>query len=400
MTGIIFNCLYCGKDKVDSESSLEHAIPQFMGGDCAPKKFAITNVCKTCNNNLGLFVDASYAKSWFISNALSEAARSLYTSLSDLGLPLRCMGQIVIPNLLIPEDYMTEYWLGPSGESILWVRPHSKEMNSYSGGNPIDTRKKHTTAYFFPVSDVQDRFHMGIDSFSRFFKKKNARKIFCAKLIDKAGVEIDELMAGFDLPNADEMANWEAISKVIQSGNVRPQLVIDTKFDQRFICKLAVGVGYALFGEDYLNSSTFVETRKGIWPQQEGLMPKVRGTSTLTAENQQTSIIANIASYAGAVVLIVMRVDERWILAVSLDEKIPFVVELAPASLTSSYVNNEEGYALLLYPYLSQSIELTFAELLAHKLGELKHPEIEKIDTRKRAADIFDLKLSLRFVSN
>ena len=31
-----FNCLYCSSDKSASESSLEHAVPQFMGGDFAP----------------------------------------------------------------------------------------------------------------------------------------------------------------------------------------------------------------------------------------------------------------------------------------------------------------------------------------------------------------------------
>ncbi|WP_399338428.1 hypothetical protein, partial [Streptomyces sp. NPDC051658] len=34
-----FVCLYCGLNKPKSEESLEHAIPQFMGGEFAPQQY-------------------------------------------------------------------------------------------------------------------------------------------------------------------------------------------------------------------------------------------------------------------------------------------------------------------------------------------------------------------------
>ena len=87
-----FNCLYCSSDKSASESSLEHAVPQFMGGDFAPAQFMLRNVCKTCNSRRGLFVDGSYAKSWFITNGLAQASYLLYTGLSDNLISLIFMG--------------------------------------------------------------------------------------------------------------------------------------------------------------------------------------------------------------------------------------------------------------------------------------------------------------------
>ena len=114
MEEAVFNCLYCGLDKPNAESSLEHAIPQFMGGNFAPNHFRLGTVCKKCNNNLGLFVDGSFAKSWFVTNGLAQANRRLYTSLSDAPIPLACMGQVNIDELIIPEENrVVEYWVGP-----------------------------------------------------------------------------------------------------------------------------------------------------------------------------------------------------------------------------------------------------------------------------------------------
>ncbi|MGZ5027986.1 MAG: HNH endonuclease [Methylobacter sp.] len=55
-------CIYCRLDKSESDFSLEHIIPQSLGGAAAPDYFKTRKVCSTCNNNLGLFVDASFEK--------------------------------------------------------------------------------------------------------------------------------------------------------------------------------------------------------------------------------------------------------------------------------------------------------------------------------------------------
>ncbi|WP_426893168.1 HNH endonuclease, partial [Serratia bockelmannii] len=70
------------------EVRLEHAIPQFMGGEFATQQYMLRIVCMQCNNRLGLFVDASYAKSCFVTIGLSIAAHRLYSSLIDQPIPL------------------------------------------------------------------------------------------------------------------------------------------------------------------------------------------------------------------------------------------------------------------------------------------------------------------------
>lgn len=67
-------CIYCRQEKDDDQFTLEHVIPQFLGGAYTPESFKIRDVCKNCNNNLGLFVDAGFEKNWLVSNNLRQAA--------------------------------------------------------------------------------------------------------------------------------------------------------------------------------------------------------------------------------------------------------------------------------------------------------------------------------------
>lgn len=390
MTTGTFRCLYCDLDKPDSEASLEHAVPQFMGGDSAPQQFHLKNVCATCNNRLGLFVDASYAKSWFVTNTLAEAARLLCTNASDPGLPLRYIGHTALANLNVPVGEVAEYWLGPSGESIVWIRPHDDRMDSYSGGNPIDTKKKPSVAYFFPTSVDATRYELGFQSFRRAFEKRKVRKILSAEIRDENGTIVDPSLCGYDAPNPVDKTNLAAISSAIAAGNIPARMSVNTRFDLRFMCKIALGVGYSLFGDDFLKSETALELRKGLWPKKDGPVPAVRGMSTLAFDRTQ---LGSIVGYPGAAAIMVMKTKDQWTLTVSIDEKLPFVINLGPTMLTSSHVNSDEGYTLLLFPYLDKSIELTTASVLAHRLGALKHPELDQIDMRIRSAASFDAQL-------
>lgn len=385
-----FNCLYCDEEKPQSESSLEHAIPQFLGGEYAPKIFQITNVCATCNNRLGLWVDASYAKSWFVTNHLAEAARLLCTKIDEPGLPLRCIGRAQIPSLNVPSDHVSEYWIGPSGETVVWIRPHDDRMDPYAGGNPIDTKKKPSVAYYFPVSTSLEINTLGLNSFRRAMAKRKVRKILCAEARDDNGNPLDPRNFGFDEPTPDDLANWTAIGNAIEAGNIPAQVAVDTKFDQRFMCKLALGVGYSLFGESFLSHTTASDARKGVWPPRDGMRSAIRGSSTLAIGDTP---FARVAGYPGAVAILVVGIGPSWAMCVSIDEKLPFVIELGPRSMASPHVNAEEGYALLLFPYLNRHVELTLASLIAHKLGVMKNAGLEEMDEIRGAAEKFDAQL-------
>jgi len=382
----VFDCLYCGESKDSGEASLEHAVPQFIGGSSAPARFQLKNVCKACNNRLGLFVDASYAKAWFTTNALAQAARLLCRSENDPGLPLTYIGHTQVRGLAVPDGFIAEHWIGPSGETVVWVRAHESRMDMLAGGNPITAKREPSTAFFVPTVADGRLLTIARNSLQRMFKGKKVRTILCATAVDESGVEITDAVLGFDLPNNDERAAAAAVLQHVASEAMRSRIGVNAGFDHRFVCKLALGVGYGLFGDPFLRETTTAELRRGLWPRKETPSPGVRGVSTLAP---QSNSLARLICYPGTVVLLVMHAGKDWSLTLVVDQNSLFTVAIGPTSMTGSGVNPEEGYALVLVPYLDQVIELTAADLIAHRQGALQHPDLCLIDQRSRDAAAF-----------
>jgi hypothetical protein len=382
-----FKCLYCGTDKPAAEASLEHAVPQFMGGAYAPAQYMLRNVCESCNNKLGLFVDASYAKSWFVTNGMAMAAWGLYSDLKDNPVPMSCMGTLVIDGLHMPQDQTPEYWIGPSGETVVWIRSHDERIYWYSGGNPIDKKKKPSTAYLFLTSADPTRWKIGMSSFQEAFKGKKVRRILCAQLV---GAPAGTALPGFDAPTEEEEANIVAIRNAMTSGWLSAQTRINVNFDVRFISKLALAIGYSLFGDAYLSTSLAQEARKGCWPKEDD-MPQVRGSSSLAHPGDPK--FAQIVGYPGAVALMVMRSDSWYALTVTIDQRVPFIVQLAPTTLTSRWFDPESGYVLLLFPQLRKMLEISLIDMVVHITGIKHHPGLEEIDAKRRDANAFHVQL-------
>jgi len=141
-------CIYCSSEKEESEFSLEHIIPQFLGGAYAPDKFKTRNVCKTCNSNLGLFVDASFEKNFLVYNHLNEAAYAFFDPGNPSGLPLTCMENSDLSPPEMNDTEVCELWLGPLGEQVFWIRPKDERLYWYSGGNPRTVKEVNNRAYF------------------------------------------------------------------------------------------------------------------------------------------------------------------------------------------------------------------------------------------------------------
>ena len=145
----LVECIYCQELKKESKFSLEHVIPQFLGGSQCPDKLKTREVCNRCNNNLGLFVDAAYQKEFATNGFLNNAYYAFFDPNKPIGLPLNCIG--ISKDLSPPrinKNEVCEMWIGPLGEQVFWVRPDDERMFWYSGGNPRTVKSQATRAYF------------------------------------------------------------------------------------------------------------------------------------------------------------------------------------------------------------------------------------------------------------
>lgn len=373
-------CLYCERDIAEGTASKEHAIPQFLGGGYAPSRFQLKNVCQRCNNDLGLFVDGSFARSWFVTNSLALGARKLYLGQDDAPLPLVCMGPVIVPGLLVPDGYVCECWLGPFGDRVLWIRPHDETLYWYSGGNPIAAKQRHSTAYVLLADGAVEHLRISMASI-RAFGGRKIRRILCHE-----GADLDRV-SGFVSPNEAEQKNLLAIRSAFSAKQISASLSINVRFDERFAGKLALAIGFVLFGEQFLLTRIAKEARKACMAK-PGAEHELRGSGLFDRSIDFRT--ATFAAYPGAVAFCVLNVGEVYALVVSIDQGRPLVVEIASSAVTSHHLS-DMGNVLLVFPHIKQAIDLTLTDLIGHRTGTRLHPELAMVDRRiAESACFFD----------
>ncbi|MGF1689694.1 HNH endonuclease [Photobacterium kagoshimensis] len=272
---IMKNCIYCRQDKEVNKFSLEHVIPQFLGGSQAPDHLKTRDVCKDCNSNLGLFVDAAFEKDFMVFNHLNETAYSLFSPTLSNGLPLRCMGISDLKPPKLKDDEVCEYWLGPLGEQVFWVRPHDEQKYWYSGGNPRTVKKVRSRAYFMFSERTLKAPQISWYAFKDAFCGKKVDKIMCTQIQGA-----DPKSIGFT--DATELDNEriDYFHENCSNGQERNnQVAMNLDFDVRFLAKLALGIAYVYFGKSALQGTEAEELYKALWLKPDAPKPKIKGTS-------------------------------------------------------------------------------------------------------------------------
>lgn len=375
-------CIYCGQEKSsDNFSSLEHAIPQSLGGSYAPDKFKTRDACNDCNHNLGLFVDAAFERNWVVSNQLRHSAFAFFDPTKPQALPLICMGNTSISPPEICEDEVCESWLGPLGEQIYWIRPKDEDLYWYIGGNPRTTKKRESRAYFLFTERSTKNPQLTWLSFQEAFNKyKPVKKIMCTKVLGANPADI-----GFSSP---DKLDEDRIKYFLEYGNAGPKMnniPMNMLFDHRFLAKLALGIGYCLFGKKALESEYGKELRNGLWyresPNESPVIPQIRGTTLLGHE--QDDSLTKFLGEPYAVSLIIMPSPPKGIAV-----KLNIGKESSWTVMCASYEGLEKsdldylgsGKALLLYKHLKKGFCLDLPDFLAYKLGHLHHAELSAIN--------------------
>lgn len=370
-------CLYCGLDKEDSRMTLEHVVPQSLGGAHLSNEFKIKNVCQTCNNNLGLFVDAAFERQWIVSNAMQLSALACFNSESTKGVPLICMGNSSLEVPSIEDNEICELWLGPWGEQIFWIRQRDENLYWYAGGNPRTAKEKATRAYFFFSEKSKKDFRATWLAFKDAFDgKKKVKKIMCT---DVEGENFESI--GFQPSDALDEERIKYFKTITADTNSRKNsLSFYLDFDLRFASKIAIGMAYALFGEKVIDTLYMRELRKGLWHKQGDPSPNIRGTSVYS-ENRRAEDV-QIFGHENAVVIIIAPAQGAISLSFSIGTSVSFSVMCVDAGCLDEedFEKIGHGIVLVLFKYLQKGFQLSLFDYVSHKLGRRKHEELSKIE--------------------
>jgi hypothetical protein len=378
-------CIYCDKEKDESEFSLEHVIPQFMGGAYTEDIFKTRDVCGACNSVLGLYVDASFEKTWMVSAWLQQSYMGCFDPAAPHPIPLMCMGTSTLAPPYMSEDEVCESWLGPLGEQVYWIRPKDDYQYWYVGGNPISTKSKGSRAYFFFSERTPKAPNITLISFRSAFKdRKKVKKVLCGNIDGASASDF-----GFQpLDSVDTARRDYFMQQQAMQGVGHTQISFYMEFDKRFVSKLALGVGYCLLGSNYLESPYAKELRSGLWyrgdDSAEACKPKVYAGSTFM---QTTAPIPKYLLEEYAVTIIIVLNQLGLCLNLNLGTSHSWTILCASPEVVTPELTLKIGGGLVvvLYRSLLCGVQMPMAEYINYKLGHSTHSVLTPISTRIQA---------------
>ena len=370
-------CIYCLQDKDPSEFSLEHIIPQSCGGINLPKHiFTTDRVCQRCNNLCGLFVDSGFLKSHLVTNAKSALQEEWYRKgLSTIPLP-HYMGKM---KALSTHKQVCDFWLLSYGSRVYHYYPDEEKFRTQAGGNPINKRKGRAKAFLVfseNVGENEERAHLNLASFINFFSPA-----------DLYGVNIEchdrngETLIRRAYESQEEYDNLMNSMDNIECSTVS---TLDINISNRFYSKIALCIGYNIYGESFLEFSYTRELSNSLWYRPWKPTPKTLGSDFILGQDRDLVMELTMNWQYGNAVTI-SPYGKGLLLALSFFGKLATVIALTVGykALSPRIHIPHEGLSFLwtmdgkhiFGPY-------SFAKYVVHRLGNKPIPELEAFEKK------------------
>jgi hypothetical protein len=358
-------CIYCGEKKGVEDFNLEHVIPRFLGGAYVPECLKTRRVCCKCNSDLGLFVDGSFCKDHFVSNALSNIDWLHFKDGITKELQFKSMGTIdsSIIGELKPSE-CCEMWIGAFGEQIYLVRLNSEKFYWYDGGNPRDLKKYKSTAYVFLNPEYLNAAKISVQSVKSFFKGTKVRFVGNFTLSEKV------INYGFSKPNELDLMRINSLinsSRDGKSNSFSPNI----NFDYRFMAKLCIGMGYCLFGSRFHRQKYTTTLRRVLWARDAAAAEALYGVSNMANKD---SLFKKFTGVVGAIVLIVSISKAGVMLTLNINQQMVWSIKIAEFDILSQKEIEyyKEEMALVIIQNQMKSIVCNLLEILSNNNSELQ----------------------------
>ena len=371
------NCIYCREEKQIDEFSLEHVVPQFLCGNFVSDKFKTRNVCKKCNNNLGLFVDAAFEKDWLVFNHLKSQAHAFFNPKAPTSLPLHYMGHSVINPPHMVDGEICEYWLGPLGEQIFWIIPDDEKLYWYAGGNPRTVKKQKTRAYFIFAERSLKNFELALLSFKDAFEGKPVKKIMCTRLDEENILP----RIGFSNPDDIDQERIEFFLESVRGGKEQHCKYHKNVFaENRFIAKLALGILHCLFNKSKFSSEYMEELYKGLWHRTGDNIPKIPGSGAL----HEGKDLKRLLGVPYGTTISILKSNNLLIMNLNIGTELNYSIqcgEIEELDSQEAEIFDQGGLCIVIYKPLQRFIELGLYEFIAHKSGDYINDDLSEIES-------------------
>jgi hypothetical protein len=160
--------------------------------------------------------------------------------------------------------------------------------------------------------------------------------------------------------------------------------------DGRFLAKLALAVGYKLFGAPFLATDSGLDLRRAFReanPEKRRQIP-IRGSDYLRSVN--LGGIGDKLRWPGGWVILLLRHPEALSLTVQPPSGRSIVMQVTddPGLLEALGPEYRDGVAWLTVPQAAKAVGPTpYPEYLAHQLGQHAHPELHALEALRGQRD-------------
>jgi HNH endonuclease len=374
-------CIYCEHEKSLDDFSLEHIFPQSWGGRLCSDLFKTHHVCGRCNSLMGIFVDGAMIRNWFTSQAETNAYRDFVVlEADDSWAPYTYIGPSDF--LQVASDEVLEIWGGYSGEHIYHIHQRDDpRYDTFVGGDPIKRKKDPGRAYLYITNSDPKRIGLTLRSFAREFSEA---KRYAGNLAIHG-----QTAAHTFVHEASESVQTElnALTIKIKSGTQwKIPLKIDMGFEQRFLAKMARGLGFNIFGARYLDTQRAVELKGALWEQDYARRSKLLGGVSFLSNS--LTHLAPIIGVTSTYALLLKIIDERLILCLTMPSGQTLAVVIADSPELLSDPNTtcyREGNIYIVVPQIDSFIgPVSLPEFIAYKQGLLSIPSLTELEQRRK----------------
>lgn len=305
-------CLYCANLKPIASLTDEHIWPRALGGGRLEQEVWRTNdVCDSCNSTSGIYVDGAFIKG--VLRAYDSAKDLLENREGESISSEFCyFGTWVDP--VVPNTHVADIL----ANDVVWLihirqKETKGEWSKFVGGNPIDRKKypDRQAVIVFNLSPDNNLFEDSLKAARQIFKKV---EIFAPTVTNAADVDGISEVDPNTIPLIAKLSK-EFLKKLDTQERFKFQIITETDFGSRLLCKLALGVGHNIIGDGFLLSSSAAKLREYFkeGDPKKRAMSDVRGISFLPSNNDG---IADILKISEKWVFLVQVIDGSLILTV------------------------------------------------------------------------------------
>jgi hypothetical protein len=285
----------------------------------------------------------------------------------------------ILKGLALPGDDVCEMWLGPCG--VHYYHVHKRDDDRwmpYAGGDPIARRADPGRLYVRFTTAQPDWVHLSLRSAMAHFPK--ARR-FAPEAEINIGPGVPEFVHVMDAS-----AKVEAGLIIAMSDKKEMSIPVYFGFEQRFMAKMALGVGYNVFGAEFLDLPYTKALRALLWEQnlEKRAALGIRGVGFLDGDADQSS---RFMGWPGAYTIRLQVVGAEFVLSLHFPSSRPLHIVIAnEPSLwaASDHAPYREGVVFLSLPQLPRFAgPFRMIDYISHRNGNYRMPTLDDIETRR-----------------